>query len=263
MKKETKQVYEFLNNVFNDKSSENKTECFKLFSDTTIVTSPYVGRNIGSNFLQKLIQEWCYVMPKVIMSDIKIEVFGPVVFTTWLMKGKHENLYRIEGDSHASHNILFKDPGSLGKPVQYAGEMTVYFERDRIVRYNCKYDILSIYKQLGFFLHKEEYPGQSFLFKDRKLLISRLQKHCSKPITAREVEVLSLYIMGFSAKQIASCFSISFRTVESHIRKALDAVEAFNKLDCLEKMISNQLLPLWQDLGKILLSFHHFNPKGG
>ncbi len=249
-------MYEFLENTFNDKSAPDKTPCFEVFSKDVIVSSPYVGKNLGSNFLQNLLQEWCYVMPNVKMSDITAKAFGPVILTTWNMKGKHENLYRIDNDSEASHNILFKNPNSLGKTVTYPGEMAVFYEQGQIVRYSCKYDILELYKQLGFFLHKEEYFGQSLISKDRVLLISKLQELCLNPITPREVEVLSLNLMGFSAKQIALFLSISFRTVETHIHKALHAVGAYNKLQCLEKMIETQLLPLWQDLGKILFSIH-------
>lgn len=231
-------VADFLNDFWNDKTQADKGPLFSLFSPELIVNSP-LGRDVGLQNIAGIFGEWLWAFPDMEVCKIKIETLGDVVIANWESRAKHVNPFRGLPPS--------------GNKIVYPGETFFCFEGDQVTRYACKVDLLDVYKQLGHTLHQEAYTDQAILIKDKKLLINKLRAITDNLLTVREIECLSLYLIGFSARQIARFLFISFRTVETHLHRAIHALGCFNRSQCLEAMLEKKLLALWQDLGKVMV----------
>ena len=238
MLKQEKQIAQFLNELWNNKSCQNKSPLYSIFSNNLIVNSP-IGKSIGVDMLRLFTDKWLMAFPDIKISEIKIKSFEHVVISNWKSTAIHEN--------------QFNNIPSTGKKIHYSGETSFYFLEKKIVRYSCHVDLSKIYQQLGYFYKQEEYDGQALIFKNKKLLIQKLKEVTNNRLTSREIQSLSLNLIGFSAKQIGIFLSISNRTAETHLHKALHELGCFSKLQYFEKIIEKSMLHLWQDLSKILI----------
>lgn len=247
MTSQKEKVVKFLKDFWNCKSLKDKSPLYSIFSDNLLINSP-LGKTIGLSKLHEVNDAWYDAFPNIVVDKIEVESFGNVVITSWRGNSKHEN--------------QFKELAATGKEIRYPGETTFFFDsQERIVRYSCKVDMLDIYKQLGVVLHKEEYPEQALLSKDTDLLIQSLKKYTKHLLTSREIQCLSLNLLGFSAKQVGVFLYISPRTVETHLQHAIHSLNCSTRLQCLEVMVENELLPIWQDLGKILVREYESRKK--
>lgn len=246
MQEHKKPITYFLNEMWNDKALEEKEELYSISSKSLIINSP-LGKSIGLQKFHDINDSWNLAFPNMQVSKIDIESFGNVVVSNWW--------------SDAVHTNPFKGISATGKKIHYPGETIFYFERGKIVRYSCKIDMVDLYQQLGMFFKQEEYGGQAVAIKDQKLLITKLKECTDHHLTSREIQCLSLNLLGFSAKQVAMILVISYRTVETHLQKALHELHFCSKLECMEVMMEKGLLALWQDLGKILVQGYENKQK--
>lgn len=230
MKSKLGLIEDFFTNLWNDKSLLDKGALYENFSSTLIINSP-IGKKTGLKDFIQVNDQWNHAFPDMEISKLQIECFGDVVVTDWMSSGRHEN--------------PFMDFASEGKKVVYPGETCFFFEGDKIVRYSCKINMAEIYRQLGYFYKKEEYTQQALLAKDQKLLIGRIKEFAKGRLTQREIQSLSLYLLGFSLKQIGVFLFISPRTVETHVQRAISELQCSSKQDCLELMMVKEMLPLW------------------
>lgn len=234
----THTVEQFLLGLWNDKSLKNNCDLYSPFSPSLIINSP-IGKKVGTSDFITINNEWNYAFPDLQLSNIEVESFGDAVITTWR--------------SRARQQAPFKGLEPSGKKIDYFGETIFFFKEGKIVRYSCKIDMVHLYHQLGMWFTPEEYDQQRILSQNKDLLIERIRDSLSGNLTKREVEMLSLYITGFNAKQIGSICFISSRTVETHLFRALHELGCTNKYQCLEKLLASYMLPLIQDLAKLLL----------
>lgn len=72
-------------------------------------------------------------------------------------------------------------------------------------------------------------------------------------LTNREVELLALNLNGLSAKQLGAIFSISYRTVQTHLYSAIHKFGCQSRIECFEKLYQQGSWHLWVDFAKILL----------
>lgn len=239
MEKKAHLVENFLCDLWNDKSKSSKEELFvELFSSNLIIDSP-IAKEVGSRTLLNVSNCWMQGFPDMQVGQIELELFGDIVITNWR--------------SRATHLSTFKGIEATGKKIDYPGETIFFFKENKIVRYFCKIDMVEVYNQLGLRLAKRDYEGQDILSQNKALLIANIQANFSEGLTKREVELMSLYLMGFNAKQIGRFCSISHRTVETHLSRALQELGCQNKHQCLEKIVSSWMLPIFQDLAKLVL----------
>jgi len=232
-------VRDFLSDYWNEKSSGSKLELFDLFSENLVIDSP-ICKKIGRAALAEINAKWDEGFPDMQIYNMEAESFGDTVVVSWR--------------STASHLGNFQAVTPSEKRIHYTGETIFFFKEGKVVRYLCKIDMVDIYHQLGMRIAPEDYAQQEVLSRNKALLINKIQKDLSSRLTEREIEMLSLYLLGLNAKQIGILCSISHRTVETHLSKALHELSCTNKHQCLEKIISLWMLPIFQDLSKILLS---------
>lgn len=242
MQDRKKLVSNFLNGVWNDKGSRDKDPLYSAFSKDLIINSP-LGKEIGCNKLKKINDKWLLAFPGLTLSSVEVECYKEVVVTQWVSEAIHEN--------------FFNDLPSTGKKIHYPGETIFYISKGQIVRYSCHVDMVNIHKQLGFFYKKQDYEGQSILANNRTKLIAKLMEMTNHKLTPREIECLCLTLMGFSAKQVGKILSISHRTVETHLQRAVHEAGFCSKLHFLEHSIEMNTFHMWQDLGKIIIEEFH------
>jgi len=68
--------------------------------------------------------------------------------------------------------------------------------------------------------------------------------HNSSPLSEREIDVIKLFVDGFSYKEIADRLSISARTVETHKKNILDKLELKTTVDLVKYAIRNGIISL-------------------
>jgi len=64
------------------------------------------------------------------------------------------------------------------------------------------------------------------------------------PLSSREIEVIRLFVDGYSYKEIANNLSISTRTVESHKKHILEKLELKTTVDLVKYAIRNGIISL-------------------
>ncbi len=69
-------------------------------------------------------------------------------------------------------------------------------------------------------------------------------QHNSSPLSEREIDVIKLFVDGFSYKEIADRLSISARTVETHKKNILDKLELKTTVDLVKYAIRNGIISL-------------------
>ena len=68
--------------------------------------------------------------------------------------------------------------------------------------------------------------------------------HNDIPLSKREIDVIKLFVDGFSYKEIAERLSISKRTVETHKKNILDKLELNSTVDLVKYAIRNGIISL-------------------
>ena len=68
--------------------------------------------------------------------------------------------------------------------------------------------------------------------------------HNDVPLSEREIDVIKLFVNGFSYKEIANRLSISTRTVETHKKNILDKLELKTTVDLVKYAIKNGIISL-------------------
>ncbi len=240
METEEKKIEVFLNHLWDPRPVEQKF-VFSYFAENALFSSPF-GNKIGLESMLAIHQSWCTAFPDKVISRYAIEHYPNTIITHW--------------ECQATHLGIFREVEATHKKIQYEGEAVFLFERGKVNRYFCKVDLLGIFNQLGYQLKPEECFGGEQV-DHAKLIIEKIQQSLPVGLTKREVECLSLYLMGMSARNIGNIFFVSSRTVESHIQNAFQKLQLSSKIQCLEQMIQLDLLHLWQALGK---EFLHKNP---
>jgi len=83
---------------------------------------------------------------------------------------------------------------------------------------------------------------QSTVFKEFTEKFKNTQNNI--PLSSREIEVIRLFVEGYSYKEIADNLSISTRTVESHKKHILEKLELKTTVDLVKYAIRNGIISL-------------------
>lgn len=219
-----------------------------LYAPDLIVDNIY-GRIKGRQNYKHMTSLACQAFPDWHVKTKKIEIIENTAIVSYTYGGTYQKRFGIPSESclkNSPHIKRLADIPIGGKIANLHSECVYIFDKKSIVRMHMHSDYESFYKQLGcdsFLVTKSEKIG----------LVDQLQNLFS--LSKREIQCVSLTLLGFSAKYIASLFFISFRTVETHLQNAYDKLKCQGKKGCFEMMLKNQSLPLWQDYGNELLTF--------
>lgn len=240
-----KYVHTFLNEMWNSKT-QHLDELHDIFSPQLIAISP-LGSKIGADGLKNTNVTWSNGFPDMELCNIELISAGNIVIAEWRSQGTNMN--------------AFNDYQPTGKKVDYKGVTIFQFDGQKVVRYKCIINMLDIYDQLGFFLEQESYDGQKIVRRNHALLLSKLKElTASFQLSSREIECISFFIHGWSAKQIALHLKCSYRTVQNHISSATDKFDCHSRSHLFEFLNVKGLIPLFEDLYKLCFN-NYFEKK--
>lgn len=240
-----KHVRTFLNEFWNDKV-ENSDELHDMFSTNLIAASP-LGIKVGSEDLKQTNMIWSNGFPDMELSNIELINADHTIVAEWRSQGTNIN--------------PFNEYKPTGKKVDYRGITIFQFDDQKVVRYKCIINMLDVYDQLGFFLQQESYDGQKVARLNHSLLLEKLKELTSTfNLSTREIECVSFFMHGWSAKQIALHLKCSYRTVQNHLSNAMDKLDCHSRVQLFEFIKVQGLLPLFEDLYKLCFN-NYFERK--
>ncbi len=237
----------------------NETLIKDHVSPEIFYSSPITGSYIGIEKLKKM-----HELYRSLFKDIRIDLLDlkqqdTQYISVWNFEAVYNGIPKhikkenfTDFFSYQYIDILEKS-NIIFKKVNYNVNVFISYNAKRKLSAYCStIDMQDIYQNLGVFVKNESYKEEYKLYNSEQLITERL-KNISNKLTKRELECLSLNLYGFSAKQIATIVSTSYRTVQSQLGNAINKVECFNKIDCIEKFYESEVLDIWNDLAKILM----------
>lgn len=234
-------IFQLIENFYYEiwnKKKINKALLGSLFAEDLLWLNPVSCRE-GLEGLQEILECWHQGFPDCCVNKLKLRLKGQVAHATWEAMGTHE------GD------FLGIEP--TGKKVCYVGQTSFVPHQSKIIHIATSIPMLQIFQQLGIYLRKEDYPEQSCFFNNEHLIVERIRCHYPE-LTNREVECLSLLLLGFTGKQIANLLCISVRTVESHFSAGFMKLGFLKKDSFIERLFKDKTYMMWHDLGHLVLN---------
>lgn len=229
-----KEIYNFLNEMWNTKT-EYLDNLHSIFSENLIAISP-LGNKVGSENLKETNIAWSQGFPDMILSNITMFNIDNIIISEWRSQG--------------THTEEFNGFKPTCKKVDYSGVTIFQFENQKVVRYKCIINMMDIYDQLDFFVEQEAYDGQKVIRKNYLLLIEKIKILLSY-LSTREIECLSFFVHGWSAKQIANHLKCSYRTVQNHLSSSMEKLGYHSKVQIFDLFHTEGLMPLFEDLYKV------------
>lgn len=240
-----KVINAFLNELWNCKNTCS-SEMHQIFHDQVIIDSP-IGKKIGRSSLQSINDKWLYAFPRMQVNNIELLEEQGTVVSIW--------------NGYARHEDVFNGLQPTGKLIQYKGVTIFKFQNNVISKYQCLINMHSIYDQLGFVLTQNKYEEQNIICSNYSLLMKNIVKTL-KVLTIREIECLSCWVNGRSAKETANIFSISYRTVEKYISNVMMKFNVYVKYELIDKIYETKTIFMLRDLYDIILTQHKAKLRG-
>lgn len=211
-----------------------------LYAPDLIVDNIY-GRIIGRQNYQHMADLAFEAFPDWHVETKKIEILGNTAIVSYEYAGTYQKRFDASSQSCLKDSSHIKRLDTIpigGKIANLHSECVYIFDKKSIVRMHMHSDYESFYRQLG-----QE--------KANVELTEQLQNRFF--LSKREIQCVSLTLLGFSAKYTASLFFISPRTVETHLQKAYEKLKCNGKKQCFEIMLTNQSLHLWHEYANAIL----------
>lgn len=100
------------------------------------------------------------------------------------------------------------------------------------------------------FLHiKDKFVNEGI---HKEYLFLSIKNSDSHFLTKREIEIISLWLSGYSIKESAAFLNISLRTVEEYRARVKDKFSVKNKKCLYELAIKQQILDIYFQIAKVL-----------
>lgn len=249
-------LYDFINEIWNKKN--HNEDVFSVISDQ-IICNAIVGKSFGKKAFLDTITSWAKAFPDYKQKILKFEQYGNVIncqaFDTGCHLGIYSNPSHSKSKNFESNSIGYlltkKEPTK--KEVKYHIDLSFVFIQNKIIL--CQMngtDTVNLAKQLGLVMLTNR-SLKNRLFHQEEELIQILQNQSHPHLTKKEVTCLCFYLQGHSAKQIGQMLKISYRTVQTHIDRALMKLDCNSKFQFLENTIQNEAIHLWRHLYNLLL----------
>ncbi len=167
--------------------------------------------------------------PDIILMDISMQDLSGVE-TTHLVKQHypHIKILILSMNSESHHILKALEAGVDGYLLKSAG-------RNEVLR-----AIRAVYEGSSYFSKEVSYNIVRQLSQQNKPKEERQEV----PLTAREIEILSLIAQEYSNPEIAEKLFISVRTVDSHRRNIIEKLGVKNTAGLVRYAIENELLPI-------------------
>ncbi|PCI75780.1 hypothetical protein COB21_05230 [Candidatus Aerophobetes bacterium] len=228
---------DFVFQSWEDASVHKKTSIYDLFSENAIINTPLFYQ-VGPESLKQSMAGGFQAFPDATFIITKVHDYERNVTCKWA--------------ANATHLGDFNGVNPTKKKVCICGETSFIFNQEnQVVHYIATLNMNELLTQLGQQAISHKQSPQDLLISNVKPLITSLQNYYNT-LTAREFECCSLFISGFSAKQIGLMLSISHRTVETYLEKVRFTLSCTSRIQMIEKFLSEQTYFILQDLARLL-----------
>lgn len=216
----------------------------ELLIDKTIVNTEF-GKSIGTQGVKQNYKEWFEIFP-----DVQCEILDTVLC-------KDTVIFKFV--QQATHLGSLCGIAATGKKV-FIDTCAIYrLNQGKIVDYFVASNLSGVLKQLDVNLsnnNKFFLPltcAKEVLLKELYSLDDVANNKKIK-LTLREIECLSLWLNGRSAKQIAQLLSFSFKTAQSYLAKVALKFDCRTRAEIFDKVNALGVAHLFDDFYKILKS---------
>ena len=211
------------------------------FCTNKIITSSPFGKSIGITELKASIAEWSSYFPDLAYKETDVISANDTTVIKWVCNGTHQKRFMV------------LEP--TGNRAHYDGVCILYFNNNKITDYYSNTNLFSILQQLGANETSQLIPltrrqNIDILLNELKKL---KQNEDQAPLTDREVEVLSFYLNGKTAKHIANILGLSHRTVQTHIHNSMLKLNCSTKSDLFDMANASDMINLFNDFYRLVL----------
>lgn len=228
---------EFFGQTWSSPSDRGERGAYDIFSQNALISSP-LGYQSGPHFLKNVMGAWFLGFPDAFASIENIYTYDMAVIFDWKAKGTHSG--------------VFEGINPTGKEIVYKGETVFLFNSEgMIVHYISKLDMRDIFSPLGVDTPSVK-PEKELMDNNCAFLIDSIKQYYSL-LSYRIIEVLSLFIAGFSSAQVGLMLSLSQRTVEKYLEKAKFSFGCHKRSQMIERLLADATYFLMQDLARLLL----------
>lgn len=238
-----RKILEFLDDYLNGEVKDIPIS--DLYGENVIIDN-CLGRIVGRDSYEKSLNALHQSFPDWHVKTKKFEIIGNTAIVRFEYNGTYSSPYGgMQMDQRGNPECPDLLEGVVGKRISNLNsECTYIFDEVGLIRMYTHSDMKSFYRQLGILpAHKK---------KDSKDVVLEILQALF-PLSKREAHCLALILSGLSAKSAAGVLFISNRTVETHLYKAYEKLQCTSKQQCLEMMLANQTLHLWNECANILM----------
>lgn len=213
----------FMNELWNTKATEVIDYYFEPY---TIVESP-ISATIGAMGKKKVVESWFQSFPDVRCKVCKTESFGSKIIISWECKGTHEN--------------DFLDIKANSIPIVYTGNTALTLRGNKIVEYKADLNIWVVFKKHGII---KENPSIRRSYTE---IIDKMMSLGTNKLSFKEVECISLWLLGMSSKEAAKLLNVSDKTIDKQRAGAKEKLQVYSKVQLFDKIrgLGVQHLFMW------------------
>lgn len=218
----------FMDCCWNDKDLNSLTE---FMGKETIIQSP-VKFSIGHQSFRNVMDVWLRAFPNIQYKQTEIAV--------------HDSCIELEWEVNGTHLGDFFSISPTGKSITYKGITKLSFTNGRLLHYGADVDVKKIMNQLVDYglRHTTEQTSQNVYGIVNDLLGINL--------TNRQIECIALSMLHMSSKEIASTLSIAYSSVQTHLKRAYEALGVSNRKMLVDYAINQHLVEFLIRIGLFL-----------
>lgn len=219
-----------------DNFSEVYGDAGRSITSPGVVTEGTLGYTVGIDQAVTAHTAWRQAFP-----EIQLEV-KPLV--------TQQDLVIVEWHGSGVNSGDFMDLPATNKMIQISGLAVYKFQDNKIIHQKNLFDIVAIAEQLEWSQMPLLLPSSAEKRRGKHQELLKILQffHKSKiSLTKREVEVLSFWVNGCSAKEIGNFFNLSYRTVQTYIANIMAKLECYSRSSLFAIVHDHNVLHLFRD----------------
>ncbi|MCB1114997.1 MAG: ester cyclase [Chlamydiia bacterium] len=253
MQKYREYVDGFFNGFYNNRQNDPS---LLSYVSNQVIYNDITGMHLGKKGMLQVFSSAFKAFPDMTIEIKQIDAFGNNIIASVDNKGTYVSAF-MDPSKRRYQSELQEGLSTItpeGQTVEATFQACFTFHHGTLS--HLTFTNFHFLKTIGYLdfnaLANPNHPNHSI---ERRYmqLIYKLARIPEEAFTPKEVECFCLCLCGFSAKQIAQNLGNSYRTIETHLSRALSKIPAFSKLHALEMMVENRTLSVWQELANILL----------
>jgi len=232
--------HQFLNQVHQLIWNEKQLAAMDTYFAPNVVSNNPFGKAFGLQALRQDVQTWLDFFPDLHNVDEEIIATRDTIVVKW--------------ESTGTHTTAFMGVPPTGRKIRYNGVSVVSLLDGKIIDYYANANLFAILQQIGGVERVQLIPLTQQ--QNASLLLNELRKFGTDKgkmaLSPREIECLSLYLNGKTAKHIANIICVSHRTVQAHIRNIMTKLNCSSKPELFDLINEYEAMHLFNLYSRLL-----------